>query len=62
PALRQHDLRFTQLADDLFRLVLPRHSIPPSWQNLKQILGHSEGGRSSSLKLGFPIIASCPQN
>ena len=29
-ALRQHDLRFTQLADDLFRLVLPRHSIPPS--------------------------------
>lgn len=30
PALRQHDLRFTQLADDLLGLLLPGHSIPPS--------------------------------
>ncbi|WP_229735692.1 hypothetical protein, partial [Novosphingobium marinum] len=44
-----HDLSFTQLADNLFRLVLPCHSIPPSVQILKQNLDHPEGGSSGML-------------
>ncbi|MFZ5529535.1 MAG: hypothetical protein ACOY4U_00540 [Pseudomonadota bacterium] len=32
-----------QLTDNLLRLPRPRHSIPHSWPNFKQILGHQEG-------------------
>ena len=44
-ALRQNNHSLTQLADDLFRLVISRHHSPPSCQNLKQIPDHSEGNR-----------------
>ena len=46
PALCKNDLRLAQLAYDLFRLVMPRHHVPPPGQNLKRIPDHSEGGRS----------------
>jgi hypothetical protein len=49
--LRQHNLRFMQLADGLLRLVLPRHPIPPSWSNLVQTLDHSEWGRTQETAL-----------
>ena len=45
--LRQNDLRLTQLANNLLRLVLLRwHSQSPSWSKITLILDHSEGGRS----------------
>lgn len=48
PTLRQHDLSLTQLADDLFRLVLLANFQTPSSSKITRILDHSEGGRSLS--------------
>src|SRR5690606_11267323 len=48
-ALRQHNLRFTQLADNLFRaMLLARHSMSPSSSKISSILDHSEGDRSGA--------------
>ncbi|HJS11661.1 Lrp/AsnC ligand binding domain-containing protein [Sphingopyxis sp.] len=48
--MRQHNLRFTQLAENLFRaMLLARHSYSPSSSKISSILDHSEGGRSDYL-------------
>ena len=46
PALRQDDFRFTQLANNLFRLVPLAHFQTPSGSKITKILDHFEGGRS----------------
>lgn len=67
-SLRQYDLRFTRIADNVPRIMLPCHSFPPSAQFLRWNLDQPDRGSSESgheiWRLGrmWPFPASMDQS